>query len=234
MLQIFSCLFFSTALFATPNPQSVQPQIEGLLLNDFERAVTSVERYGEPAYEVLQALAFDDRLPMENRWKSLMVLTKLAGHKSLPVLEKALQDRHWFMRSAGLTAIGSVDKKKSVQWAYKKFKSDPALMVRMKAFELLRDKQNNSITELFWHKLNSADSFHQDKSLWIRQDIAYELLQRSRKKDLKRWVDVLHGKDSKLQAIASQALSKLSGQTSLSVESHVSYWKKIYPQSEKL
>lgn len=234
MFQILSCFIFSTILFAAPPPRSVQSQIESLLLNDFERAVTSIEKLGTPAYRSLQILAFDKKRPMENRWKSLMVLTRLAGNQSLPAVERALNDGDWFMRSAGLTALETLDTKKSQEWAFKKLKSDRALLVRMKAFELLRGKPNNSITELFWHKLNSADSFHQNKSLWIRHDLAYELMQRPRKRDIKRWVNILHGKDSKLQTIASQALSKLSGQTSPNVDNQISYWQEKYPLSQNL
>jgi len=230
----FLCYFvLSTTLFSAPNPRSLQPQVESLLTRDFETTVDSLEKLGPTAYLPLQTLAFDSNQSMEKRWKSLMALAKLAGSQSLPIVEKALTDSHWFMRSAGLTALEALDKKKSLKWAFEKLKSDPALMVRMKAFEVLRGQENNSITELFWQKLHSADSFHQNRSLWIRYDLAYELLQRPRKKDIQRWVSILHGRDNKLQAIASQALSKLSGQTSPSQDNQVSFWQEKYPQSQK-
>ena len=76
-------------------------------------------------------------------------------------------------------------------------------------------------------------SIHRNKSLWIRSDLAQLLVRQPRKKDLKRWVRLLHDKDRKLQVIASLALEKLHNEGPDS--SHpVSFWQERFPQSKKL
>ena len=90
-----------------------------------------------------------------------------------------------------------------------KTESDPALLVRMKALEILKDETGDKYKELFWKKVYSPDSLNGKKSLWIRNDIARILMQDPRKKDLKRWVRLLHEHDRRLQTIASKALSKI-------------------------
>ena len=183
--------------------------------------------------QTLERMAFNDKWPLKTRWKSFMILTEIKGAKSLSQIKRALLSKTWYMRSAGLTALKNIDPQAAKKWAYNKLNNDPALLVRTKALEILKNEKSEKVKELFWKKVYSADSLHRNKSLWIRGDLARILLKEPRKKDLRRWVRLLHESDQELQTVASYALSKIKSDGSKNAE-NISYWQKKYPSSKKL
>ena len=226
-------LWTPSLLFAVPHEISFEEKVFHSLRKPHQQAVDSVTELGSPSYEKLQEISFNDKFPMNTRWKSFMVMTQVAGMKSVPDIKKALLSTTWFMRSAGLTALSQLDGPSARKWALQKLDKDPSLMVRMKAFEILSAKSDEQVIELFWQKLYSKDSFHKNKSLWIREDLAHRLLERPRQRDASRWIQVLHDSDPKLQVIASQALADLNKETSVGGKD-VSYWQQKYPQNKNL
>ena len=225
---VLSVLFFSQVSLAAVKRTTFDSHILSTLNHSHEQAVQKVRRQGRRSLEQLRTIAFDQATPMKTRWKSFMVFTEVLGKESLPEIKKALLSKTWYMRSAGLTAMNSLDSHAARKWAYQKLGKDKALMVRMKALEILQNSMDTKVTELFWNKLYAKDSFHMNKSLWIREDLAKLLLKKPRKKDLAKWVKLLHGEDLKLQGIASQALAKLNKVDPLSKK--VSYWQERFPQ----
>lgn len=194
--------------------------------------VQKVKNEGPLVVGVHKKRAFDSQLPMTQRWQSFMVYTQVRGKKSLPEIKRALTSKTWFMRSAGLMAMEKISIQSAKQWAYQKLMADPALMVRMKALEILQKSMDEKVITLFWSKLYASDSFHQNKSLWIRQDIAQQLAKKPRKKDLKKWIKLLHEEKQDLQNVAAQALAKMN-KVSHPQGQATSYWLKKYP-SKKL
>lgn len=169
---------------------------------------------------------------METRWKSLTLLAQLAK-KPGPHIDKALRSSQWFMRSAGLTALESLDMKKAKSWARYQLQKDPALMVRMKAFEVLAKEPDDKTLDLFWQKISSSDSYHHKKSLWIRNDLAVALSKHPRKKDLNKWVQLLHDPEQQIQKAAAHVLTKIHGDGS-EVEFDLTELKKKYPLTKIL
>ncbi len=225
---LISILIFPSFLLAAPHSTTVDDQVARALREPHTIAINRIKNVGSEGHSRLMQLAFSDKWPMKTRWKSFMLLTLSQGNQSLPVIKKALLDKVWYMRSAGLTALQSIEPQGAKKWAYKMLNSDPALMVRMKALEVLSHDRSEKVTELFWKKVYSADSLYREKSLWIREDLARLLLRQPREKDLQRWVRMLHDSDKQLQGLASQALEKLHDRNLVETTS-VSYWQEKYP-----
>ena len=200
-------------------------------------AIENLSQWGVKTYGPLKTLAFNEKIPMRTRWKSFMVYTQLAGSNSFQVINQALGHKDWFMRSAALTALESIDESLARQWALKKLNNDPALMVRTKALEILQKRSSGESVELFWKKLYSADSFYNNRSLWIRKSLAINLMEKPRKKDIHRWIRLLHGSDDDLQQVAAMALSRINtrvNKDSSPDNKDVSFWKNQYPDSRSL
>lgn len=181
------------------------------------------------AISELERIAFSEEWPMSNRWKAFMVYSKIKKDQAVPIIKTALIHKTWFMRSAGLTALLEIDPKGAKKWAFKIFSSDKALLVRMKALEILKDSDDAKVKALLWAKLFSEDNRNNGKSLWIRGDIARVLLSRASKNQLSSWVTLLHDADQELQEIASQALKKVHGENDFEAN-QVSFWKDRFPK----
>lgn len=229
----FVVLSFSISSHGAIQAQSQQEKIILELRKPHELAVKNLEVLGTSTYSDLKKIAFAERFPMKTRWRSFMALTSLKGKKSLPEIKKALTHSVWFMRSAGLTAMEVQFPNGAKKWAFKLLDKDPALMVRMKALETLRNVNDDKVTELFWKKVYSSDSLHRNRSLWIRNDLAKILANRPRKKDLKRWVRLLHDKDIDLNQVASTVMAKLHKDVSIKGE-QVSFWQKRFPTHKSI
>lgn len=230
------CLF---VLLLTPSLMAAVPgkisddNIALALRQPHEVAIQTIKNTSSQGLLTLQEMAFNDKWPMKTRWKSFMLLTQIKGKKSIPQIKKALLSKTWFMRSAGLTALKNIDSRAAKKWAYHKLDQDPALLVRMKALEILKDERGEKVKELFWKKIYSSDSRHRNKSLWIREDLARILMKKPRKKDLKRWVRLLHESDEGLQVVASFALNKMNSSGAANSED-ISFWQKKYPSYKTL
>ncbi len=229
-MKMFVLSFFTVSMAqAMPHNTAVSEQVAQALRQPHSLALSTIKNMGSESFPLLQDLAFNDKWPMNTRWRSFMLLTMVQGKESLPLIKKALVSQTWYMRSAGLTALSSLDPQGAIKWAYKLLSADPALMVRMKAVEILQKDSSEKVTELFWEKVYSPDSLYRQQSLWIRTDLAALLLMRApRQKDLKRWVGLLHDSDEKLQILASQALARLHKEPGRS-QASVSDWRKQYP-----
>lgn len=227
-LLLFSLCLGTTSLAAVPS-QNIDESIIQSLRVPHKHALQSLKALGGDSTQRLKEIAFDEKIPMGTRWNAFMVLTQLDKTKSWAHIHQALHSETWFMRSAALTALKSTDSKKAQEWAAKILQSDRALLVRMKAIEVLSDVKDDKTTELFWQKLYANDSFHLNKSLWIRDDITQLLLRRPRKKDLKRWVQLLHDREEKFQAMAVVALAKITKTDAKLAGNDLASWQKRYP-----
>lgn len=231
MKTLFIVLAWSVQGLAAVPQQNFQEKIFLNLREDRPIAVQEMSRLGKNGLEELRKISFNEQIPMKTRWKSFMVLTELQGKKALSDIGKALKSPTWFMRSAGLTALEKANKKMSKKWAMDRLRKDKALMVRLKALQILSAHKDKKVTELFWEKITSEDSFHLNKGLWIREDLAKNLLNRVRKKDLMSWVNLLHDQNPKIQSLAGLALRKIHKDSS-GQATDVSYWKEKYPSKK--
>lgn len=234
MIQCFLLMISFNFLWSVPQPNnSLEVQVAESLRNTRFVAAEKIRVKGTRAKNILEEMAFDKNHSMNTRWKSFMVFVEVEKENSLPAITRALNDSTWFMRSAGLTALNSINQRLAHKWSYKILQKDPALMVRMKAFEILKDSKDSQVNNLFWRKIFSEDSQHKSKSLIIRGDMARALLQNPKQEDRGRWIKLLHENDRELQMIATQALQILSPKD-LKDKNEVSYWKQRYPESKSL
>ncbi|MCJ8277756.1 MAG: HEAT repeat domain-containing protein [Bdellovibrionales bacterium] len=220
---------------AIPPQKQSQSTFERALQAPLKIAVAEIYKMGPKAYRKLNNMAFDSANNMNTRWKSFMVMTSIGKKKSLPEIDKALRDDQWYMRSAGLIAMSKVYRKKSLEWAQFLLKKDPALLVRLKAVEVLSAVPGNKYKKLFWSKLYSKENFHRKQSLWIREKLVSHLADYPQKSDLKLWKKALSDTDEKIQAQAVRALEKLSGKVSSEdPETRISLWQEKLAKSTKL
>ena len=163
------------------------------------------------------------------RWKAFMVMVKIGKEKSLPEVKKALQSREWFMRSAGLLALESLDSKASVVWAKKLFLKDKAMMVRAQAIDILRNNPSKELRSLMWKKLYSKENYHRKKSLWIRKKILSFLADYGDTSELQRFKKTLYDRDPRLHSVAMNGLERITGKKAapgLTAKAQLAFWKK--------
>ncbi len=233
MLYFLTQILILNGMAVPMNSNPIPDRILFSLREPHQVAVSHLKSEKHHAYQPLKRIAFDEKMPLKTRWKSLMLLSEVYGSQSLPELEQAITHKAWFMRSAGLTALEKINQAKAKEFAFLKLKDDPSLLVRMKALELLKDSSNKDVKELMWKKIHSPDSFHQSRGLWIRQDLAQVLLKSAEIKDLKKWVKLLHDSESGVQVIAALALKKI-GSNSNDESMDLSVLKKRYPLQKTL
>lgn len=238
-MKILILSMLSSLVFAAPiksKNQQIDDQVEYEIAQALRLprifAAEKLQPIKERASIRLEEFAFGEKWPLKTRWKAFMVLMKLKGQSGLGIAERAFNDSTWFMRSAALTAVQEIDLAKAKVWAYKSFSKDKALLVRMKALEVLKGSRNQKIRKLMWHKMFTKDNLKGNKSLWIRSDIARELVKNPKNSEITQWKKLLHGKDKELQVLATQALSQLRPKYAPG-GADVSYWREKFPSSQK-
>lgn len=208
--------------------------VQKILRKPHLMAVAELQKGDTSNLRELEKLSFDSKESMETRWRAFMVLTAILGKKAIPVVKKALVSPTWYMRSAGLEAMHKLDPQASKRWALQKLNSDRALLVRMKGVEILQHSMDEKVTELFWKKMFSKDSFHQKQGLWIRKGLAQALVKKPRQKDLALWVKLLHESESSIQYMAGAALNQLGSRSTGDSIRDISSLKRQYPLTESL
>ncbi len=222
-----------TFISAAPHKKdNLDFEVAKLLRNTRFVAADQAKAQGNKTLDKLKEAAFDKSLPMNTRWKSFMVYVEARKGEALPLITSALNHSTWYMRSAGLTALEDVNKRLAHKWAYQIMKKDPALMVRVKAFEILKTSKDAQVSRLFWDKVLEEGKRHEDRNLWLRAEMAKVLLENLKKQDRGRWIRLLHEKDREMQMIATQALQNLSPDT-MKDQNKVSYWRSQYPSPKK-
>ncbi|MCB0377724.1 MAG: hypothetical protein KDD33_04465 [Bdellovibrionales bacterium] len=217
-------------LSAIPNrKQSIDPLLKKLSA-PHKIAVSEIYKMGPTAYKKLYKMSFDDSQPMKMRWKAFMVMTSIGGKKSLPEIDRALENKAWFMRSAGLLALENVDQGQARKRARQVLQQDPAMLVRVNAVDILAKDPSKSSRSALWKGLDDELNFHRKRSLWIREHIAKSLAEDPTKRELLSWKRMLHSEDHQLQIHASKALSQLAGKKDIEdPKKQLAYWKKKFP-----
>ena len=183
-MNMMAFVFLVSSLCAAPSSFLVQEDVikEALKLPLLARSSVLKEKKG--AFRTLKKLAFQDKTPLEIRWKALMSLSLLFPQKSQSLLKKASRDKRWFMRNAGLMGLTYSHSESARKEALRLLK-DPSLIVRTAAVKVLkRHGQPLKDAPYLWEALYSPQNFRGGKSLWIRQHIVDVLAQWQIKKGL--------------------------------------------------
>ena len=162
------------------------------------------------SYKQLRATAFADTQEMAVRWKALMDMTRMKKHESLIDLKKALTSKTWYMRNAALVAIESINPEMAFDIAKKQL-SDPALVVRSAAVEVLTKNKSKvaEVRDLLWKEIRAKHNLVKSKSLWIRPQISQFLANDPLPSERENFLALTEEKDDEVRANAERALQKL-------------------------
>lgn len=184
---------------------------------------------GPQGYRNLRTLMFDNRAPMETRWRAVIAAGLIGKRESRPEIERALRSSDWYMRNAGLVAMADIDRSSGILWA-RKLLSDKAMVVRSAAVGQLADLRDFDSKDLLWQKLYAKENFRGTQSLFIRRRIVEALGLLRQPGDQKRFVEILSDKDVTLHPLAIEALELLTRQTLGSAREPVNFrrerWQK--------
>ena len=161
-------------------------------------------------YQSLKRIAFSDSYDMSERWKSIIEMSQIQHKDRLPDLRKALKSQTWFIRNAALLAIEKMDAKLAEVEAIKLL-SDPALVVRSAAVEVLAKRMRSSALarKALWEELQDKQNFIQKESLWIRPQIIQHLAKSPLPADKSLFQSMLADSNSQVQDLARSALAEI-------------------------
>ena len=182
-----------------------------------------------PQDQDLASIAFDSNLTVKTRWRALMALAVSQEERSLVYLENAVKSKDWFMRDAGLIAMGQIAPEKALYWA-RRLIHDPALVVRTTAVHIFKERGTSSDIGLLWRQLNNKINFKRGQSLWIRHHIVSALARLSSPIDASKFISLLDDKDQRVRTASVTALETLTGErpsyNNQNLAQKVAHWKR--------
>ncbi len=161
-------------------------------------------------YQTLKRKAFSDSFDMSERWKSIVEMSQIQHKDRLPDLKKALKSQTWYIRNAALLALDKMDANLAEAEAIKLL-SDPALVVRSAAVEVLAKRMRSSALarKSLWEELNDKQNMIQKESLWIRPQIIQHLAKFPVLAEKSRFQALLSDSSAQVQDIARNALNQI-------------------------
>lgn len=203
-------------------------KIYSLIVISFLMVVKSFANIPENKSKDLAAIAFDSNLTVKTRWRALMSLAISQEERSLVYLENAVKSKDWFMRDAGLIAMGQIAPQRALYWA-RRLIHDPALVVRTTAVLIFKEKGQIDDVGLLWKELNNTINFKKGQSLWIRHHIVTALAHLSSPVDVPKFIPLLDDSDHRVRNASIIALETLTGQKprykSQDITQKVAHWK---------
>jgi len=197
---------FPTLAFAA------KPDTASALSLPYQNRVSVLERQGPEGLRSLVSTMFDEKAPVELRWRAVISVGKIGKTYMSPELERAAQSKDWFMRNAALIALEDANPTLARKWA-RSLLRDKALVVRSAAVDTLVHLHDVTSTDLLWTQLESKQNFRGTQSLWIRHQIVDALSALPVKGDTSKFVALLDDGDEKTQAAAIHALESRTGTT---------------------
>ncbi len=203
MINLF-CLLVVFNVFATPFEDAVLA-----LRLPLEKRIEVLKTIRQP-FATLKTVSEDSSQPLQVRWRSLTALSRIDPERSIPILQANLSSKEWFLRNAALIALKNCSRPRAIE-AASSLLSDPALVVRTSAVQVLSDLNAAESSGVLWKKLFAEENFRNGQSLWIRKHIAQTLLQFSNRGSRNQFQDLLKDKDSTLHPMALHGLQKVTG-----------------------
>lgn len=161
-------------------------------------------------YKEAHQIAFSDQHGMSIRWKAVSALAEIRGADATEDLIKITQKNEWFMKNAGMLALNKVNPQ-VVQAIALKHLSDPALVVRSTAVDILKDKMDPEVRHRLWKELEADYNFVRGQSLWIRSKIVEALAMGPLESEKGRFAKALADSDVRMQRSAVRGLENLTG-----------------------
>jgi hypothetical protein len=193
-------------VFAVPSQKFPQDFERSHLQQALQRGhLQEIKKMGPQGYRELRQMMFSDSEPMEQRWKAIFAMAKIGQQESREDLKLSLQSRTWFVRSAGLLALSLIEEDKGAAVAKKMMQSDPALLVRASALQVLVQGQNVDRSFL-WQELYNPINFHQGRGLSIRKSILKILSENPQPSEKNRFALLSNEKDESIKTLAKKTL----------------------------
>lgn len=150
-------------------------------------------------------LVQDSQQSMKIRWRGMMALVRIDKKKAEKELPKFIENKSWYIRNAALIALNEFDPSLSAKYA-EKLISDPALVVRSAAVDILKHNMNQQRRDLLWEEFHQARNIHGKSNLWIRSQILEILAKNPRPLERKLFEVIAAQKNVELAKIAKSAL----------------------------
>lgn len=154
---------------------------------------------------------YRDYITADQKWSLLKKIRRGNPDFARKVYLSCIESLDWFLRSGGVQFLASLDPELARVKALKLLKEDPALMVRSAALGVLErlglDKHKTDL----WNALKDAKNFHKGHSLWIRKDLAKNLLKLNDIQDNAQWIRLLNDNDLMVVEYSIKALEKNNG-----------------------
>lgn len=205
-------LVFVILSFAAPHTSSfvdndvTYSQVRRLV--QFEGREEVLKKMGPEAYKHLRELMMSSDEDVEDRWRATMALAKIGGEDSVPDLQSALNHNDWFMRSAGLLGLALAKRDLAEEKAKGILHSDPALLVRAAALQVLA-QQKKVDKDLLWAEMYNPINFSNGKSLPFRLSLLKVLEQHVTASDAAKLTALMREDNSDIQSIAKLSLAKI-------------------------
>jgi len=234
-LSFILILGMSELAISSPTTQSLDSLISVKVIKDTENTLrlskTELEKIADKLTTeqklALRKIAFRNDSDLQVRWRALVLAARLMGSQIKEDITSASKSNDWFMRSASMMAANEISHDEGALLA-RRLVNDKALVVRSAAVDILGQTGEGSDRVLLWNIIRDPINVRKGQSLWIRSQ-ALQLLSRSpQKKEISNFISLLKENDLELQAIAIQALEKVSdfqfGSSQDSIEHHRKRW----------
>lgn len=233
MNKMFVCLclilaFDANAAVPDPKKQAISPKInnndknighpdskQGVLdLGDMpeETNANSFVNDSDIAEGLTYKDLYRDYITTDQKWSLLKKIRRGNPDFARKVYLSCIESLDWFLRSGGIQFLANLDPELARSKAIKLLQDDPALMVRSAALGVLERIGIDKHKAELWSSLKDAKNFHRGHSLWIRKDIAKNLLRLTDSQDTVEWAKLLNDADEQVLTFSIQALEKNNGQ----------------------
>lgn len=215
------------------------PQLSDQIPNQ-EKVQTTVKakssKIPDSNYDIAEGLTYKDLyrdyITVDQKWSLLKKIRNGNPDFARKVYLSCIESLDWFLRSGGIQFLASLDPELARSKALDLLNNDPALMVRSAALNSLEKIGIQKHRNILWSNLQDSKNFHKGFSLWIRKDIAKNLLSMTDTEDNDRWIALLNDSDPQIVMYSVQALEKNNGLTmgksEDSLEIKADLWKKKY------
>ncbi len=156
----------------------------------------------------LNKIAFEKENPYEIRWSAIQKISVDYPDQAEAILLKAVTQPEWYMKNAALIGLEQIKSKKLMD-AAERLISDPALVVRSMAVNVLSQNQTTETRKLFWSELKKKYNFKRSQSLWIRYQILEHLAENPLKSEREKFLELINEKDKKIQSISKNVIIKI-------------------------
>ena len=156
--------------------------------------------------------AQDSKLSLEQRWKAVLLMGSL-GQATRKDFEPLLSTKEWFLRNAALVAMQRRSAEDG-EFAALRLLSDSALIVRSAAVQALSESKSMEARKHLWAELSHGRNFRNQKSLWIRKQIAEVLAKAPVPEERALFLEASKTSDPDVKLISQQALNSMQLQNS--------------------